>query len=229
MACGSPATQRTVNINSKPSLFWYCAPGNDPNLGHFMSSLHTTGYGIAWFAPTQTFNSPTRVCFDINLTDLAGGEWAQMVIAPAAAVTASGGDLGYTGPGFQDPNGPSTGIDAGPAAVGVKVFRGSAEVWRGGSMISSGTGELPNFTDRAARFTHCLEEIGGGLRLTQERPGGASDVVRTASGGLPDGPVRVVFQSDVYDSDKHNEDPTHLPRDSAADPSTWHWDNIEIS
>ena len=45
---------------------------------------------------------------------------------------------------------------------------------------------------------------------------------------FPAGDVRVVFQSDVYDADKHNEDPTHLPRSSANDPSTWHWDNIVV-
>lgn len=228
MACGSPATQRTVDINNKNTLFWYCAPGNDPAKGHVMTSLHTSGYGIAWISPRNYLRDVRKVCWDMNLTDLAGGEWAQMIIATRADVERTNGDLGYSGPGFQDPTGPSTGIIPGPNTVGVKIFSGDAAVWRGSSFIASGTGALAAFRDRAARFQHCLSENpGGGLTLTQARPGGGT-VTRTASGSLPDGDVRIVFQSDVYDSDKHNEDPTHEPINSANDPSTWHWDNITV-
>ena len=228
MSCGTPATQRTVDINNKTTLFWYCAPGNDPAKGHVMTSLHTSGYGIAWMSPKDYLRDVRQVCWDMNLTDLAGGEWAQMIIIPRSDVERTNGDLGFTGPGFQEGSGPTTGIHPGPNAVGVKIFRGGAEAWRGSGFITSSTGSLPAFRDRAARFKHCLSENpGGGLTLIQARPDG-STATRTASGSLPDGEVRIVFQSDVYDSGKHNEDSTHRPINSANDPSTWHWDNILV-
>ena len=94
--------------------------------------------------------------------------------------------------------------------------------------------------DKATRYTHCMtDNENGTITISQERPGDAREstdcvrvpeeanrwrCTRTVSGDLPDGPVRVVFQDDNYDADKHGG--TSTPSDPRY---TWHWDNIQIS
>jgi hypothetical protein len=54
------------------------------------------------------------------------------------------------------------------------------------------------------------------LTYTQQRATGLHTV--TANGSFPTGPVRVIFQDDTYDADKHD----------GTGRYTWHWDNISI-
>jgi hypothetical protein len=111
------------------------------------------------------------------------------------------------------------------------MFLGAFEIWRGGNI----TGRLPSWSynggagsaglaDKAARFQHCMVDNGNGtITLSQARPGGGV-ATSTVGGDLPNGRVRVVFQDDNYDPDKHGGTST------AGDPRyTWHWDNIQIS
>jgi hypothetical protein len=234
-SCGNPhETQRTVHLtaNSQDQAFYACLPGDDPAKGHVMTSVNTEGYAIAWFSPKQVFNNVRRVCWDQNLTDLGGGKWTQVVLVAEPQARAHGGDLGYTGPGFQDPSGPTTQIHASnPADIGgAKVFQGGFEIWRGGDVTGSqdywsysGGPGTQGFADKAARFQHCMvDNEDGSVTISQARPDGRT-YTQTVRGDLPDGPVRVVFQDDNYNPDKH--DGTSTPSDARY---TWHWDNIQI-
>ena len=54
------------------------------------------------------------------------------------------------------------------------------------------------------------------MTYTQQRPTGLHTV--TANGSFPTGAVRVVFQDDTYDADKHG----------GTGRYTVHWDNVTI-
>jgi hypothetical protein len=230
MACGNPMdTARTVTITKgaagKEGVFYPCLPGGDPAKGHVMTSVNTEGYNIAWFSPKQYFNNVTRVCWDQNMTQLGGGKWTQVVLVARADAEKYNNDLGFTGPGFTDPNGPSTDSFPSNATGGAKMFQGGFDIWRGnnetGSMSGGGT-----TTDKAARFRHCMvDNENGTVTLTQARPNGTT-ATQTVSGDLPDGEVRVVFEDDSYNPDKHFDDSLHPPAGSHL--YTWHWDNIQI-
>lgn len=236
MACNGPTTSRHIHLDvgqaGKRGVWWWCAPGGDPAKGHLMTGVNTAGYNIAWFSPKQWFSDVHRVCWDQNLTDLGGGKWTQVVLVSEADVARYNGDLGFTGPGFQDSNGPTTGVHPSSGTGGAKMFRGTFEIWRGGSFTGamdwwSWDGQhsrIEGFADKAARFTHCMvDNENGTVTLTQERPDGRT-VSQTVNGDLPDGRVRVAFQDDNYNPDKHDG------TSSAGDPRySWHWDQIEIS
>ena len=82
-------------------------------------------------------------------------------------------------------------------------------------------------SDKAARFQHCMvDNENGTVTLSQGRPDG-SVATQTVSGDLPGGAVRVVFQDDNYNPDKHFDGSMHPP--AGAHLYTWHWDNIQIS
>ena len=49
------------------------------------------------------------------------------------------------------------------------------------------------------------------------------------AGSIPDGPIRVVFEDDNYNPDKHFSATEATDRDSSGLGYTWHWDNIQIS
>ena len=50
----------------------------------------------------------------------------------------------------------------------------------------------------------------------------------TVSGSIPNEPIRVVFEDDNYNPDKHFSTSRENARDSSG-LYTWHWDNIQIS
>jgi hypothetical protein len=201
-----------------------------------MSAVNTAGYNIAWFSPKQWFEDVRRVCWDQNITDLGGGKWTQVVLVSEDEVEAFGGDLGVAGPGFQENGAPTTGIipsDLSPESGvgGAKMMLGGFEIWRGGVVTGAqdwwtigGQVGTQGFPDKAARFKHCMEDHEDGtVTISQARPDGQT-YTQDVAGDLPDGRVRVVFQDDNYDPDKHGG--TSTPGDPRY---TWHWDNIEIS
>jgi hypothetical protein len=228
-------TSRTITIGKgaagKEGVFYACLPGGDPAKGHVMTSVNTAGYNIVWFSPKQYFSDVRRVCWDQNLTDLGGGKWTTVVLVSRKDAEAAGGDLGFVGPGFEDPNGPSTSSFPSEDTGGAKLFRGGFEIWRGvpGTDGNSGvTGDIGagvTTSDKAARYQHCMvDNENGTVTLTQGRPDGTT-ATKTVTGDLPDGEVRVVFEDDSYNPDKHFDasekaGPNH--------PYTWHWDNIQI-
>ena len=247
LACEGPTTLRDVTLSGSGTsvadwtqMFWYCAPGGDPTKAHIMTGVVSVGYNIAWFSPKPAFSNITKVCWDINETDMGGRKWTQVLFVGAAdatrfpsGVSSNGGltttrgtggfDLGYTSPEFRDPNGPDTGIQpVGGTLAGFKSLHNSpawfqSDTWQ--STISGDTSTITGITDKAARYTHCLENLPNNvLRLTQGTPSGTRTV--DFAGQIPQDARRVVFEDDNYNGPK---DPDNQP-----DVNTWHWDNVQI-
>jgi hypothetical protein len=217
--CSGPDQQRTVHVTNPAELYWWCAPGNDAAKGHVMTALDTLNYGIVSFSPNQQFSNVSRVCWDLNETDLGGGKWANVILVPEATYRANAPRLDYVTAGFNTDGGPGDFNLQGFDVFGVKVFRGTMMLFRGDTTLFQSQDTFTTGTDRASRFQHCMIDNGNGtITLSQDRPGGR--VSYTARGSFPDGVVRVIFQDDNYNTVKH---------DGIAGFKTWHWDNITIS
>jgi hypothetical protein len=225
-ACNGPETARTIDARQLDRYFWFCAPGGDPSKGHVMSAVNTTGYAILSFSPNQTFNNVHQVCWDQNLTDEGGGKWTNMVIVPESLYQRFAPRMDYVATGFNADNGPGdfniqAGDHPGTSVWGVKVFRGTLELYQGDDMFWSNGNSAVVTADKAARFTHCVSQTAPGqVTLTQEQPDGGT-ATYVAPGNIPAGPVRVVFQDDNYNPPKRDG---YNP-----DNVTWHWDNILVS
>ena len=163
-----------------------------------MTGVDTTGYNIAWFSPKPTFTGVSKVCWDINETRhvaaaigrrccssarptrsaTRSGRSPTRAFPPNGVTRGSGGfDLGFTSPDFRDPNGPTTRIHPqGGTLAGLKMEM-NAPSW----FQDQDTWTARNFgaaifgiTDKASRYTHCLENMPNNVvRLTQAIPGGS--------------------------------------------------------
>jgi hypothetical protein len=226
MMCENPNTShRTIHLTSQQqandAAFYYCMPDGDPAKGHVMTSVNTEGYVTVWFAPKQTFHNVTTVCWDQNITDLGGGKWT-IINFLTAAEYAGKTDLGYTSPDFPKNGGPSS--PQGPAANGVKVFRGGMDSYTNGAFYGGARGVT--VSDKAARYKHCVIDNGNGtLTTTIAQPSGRT-VSRTITGSIPGGDIRVEFADESYNPDKHFDAKGAAP--NSSDLYTWHWDNIQI-
>jgi hypothetical protein len=198
-----------------------------------MTSVNTAGYVIAWFSPRQLFTNTHQVCWDQNIQDLGGGKWTQVIFLTQAEAARSGGDLGFTSPEFSDPAG--TGSASGPAAHGVKVEGGGLTAWSSlgeWNQFMAGTvqrpfpGNVGVTGDKAPRYQQCVIDNENGT-LTAVRNGPAGSVTSTVQGEIPNEPIRVVFEDDNYNPDKHNN-AAGIPTNTGQG-YTWHWDNIQIS
>ena len=234
MACEGPDTKRTVDVSNHRNFFWHCAP-KGPASGHVMTGMNTAGYAIASFSPKQVFANVRQVCWDMSLADLGGGKWANVVLVPEATLKShpntnprrsQDGEgayrLDYVTPDFTAPNGPGffniqdLGSGSG-AVVGVKEFGGSVQIYRGTSVLQQRYDSWNAGSDEATRFQHCFRDNGNDtITFTQQRSSGLYTV--TTAGSFPDGPVRVLFQDDSYNPDKHD----------GTGRYTWHWDNILV-
>lgn len=225
MKCENPNTShRTIHLTSQQqaieAAFYHCTPEGKEDKAHVMTSVNTEGFVTVWFSPKQTFRNVSMVCWDQNITDLGGGKWT-IVNFLTPAEYAGQTDLGYTSPDF--PKGGAT-SPQGPAANGVKIFRGVMSSYSNGKIQGGLTGVT--VTDKAARYKHCVaDNRNGTLTLTMAQPNGRS-ITRSVSGKIPDGEIRVQFGDDSYNPDKH------LSINGAPENSTglytWHWDNIQI-
>lgn len=232
MACGNPATTSRTLDNSNSDLrkyFWACLPGGDPTKGHLMTGFDTTGYAVVSFSPNRTFTDVSKVCWDVNATEEGGGKWTNMIIVPEALYQQFAPRMDYVRFDFNTPNAPG-GFNIqmvdhpGQYFLGVTDFRGSQFVYNGDQLIDHPGGDVAyTTTDKAARFQHCMENLGGGIaRLTVARPDGTVSSFDVATGtAWPSGAVRIIFQDEMYDPPKRDlYDPSHV---------TWHWDNIEVT
>ncbi|WP_426527836.1 hypothetical protein [Bradyrhizobium sp. McL0615] len=226
MSCENPNTSsRTIHLTSQQqaaeAAYYYCAPDGNQDKGHVMTTVNTEGYVSVWFSPKPTFRNVSKVCWDQNITDLGGGKWTVVNFLTPAEY---GGktDLGYTSPDFPKNGGPSS--PQGPAANGVKVFRGSMNSYTNNQFHEGARGLT--VSDKAARYKHCVIDNGNGtLTTTIAQPNGTT-VSRTVAGNIPDGDIRVQFGDDSYNPDKHFD-----ARGVASNSTglyTWHWDNIQI-
>jgi hypothetical protein len=240
-SCGNPnQTDRTIHIdpdNPKPgveSQFYGCVPGGDPAKAHVMTTVNTEGYNIAWFSPKPTFDDVRQVCWDQNLTFLGNGKWTQVVFLTEDEVKRSEGDLGFTSPEFPNDGGPST--PRGSAANGIKIgvldqSNGDppsviVRTWRDGDFTTGDEGLVagPGTDDKAPRYQLCAID---GVGVTVALPSGKTVTV-PVSVEIPAGPIRVVFQDDNYNPDKHFANDHSVERDT-SDRYTWHWDNIQVT
>lgn len=175
------------------------------------------------------------------------------IIADGNAVARGTGgfDLGYTEPGFrpeatgQDSGvGPNNGLQPRSGTLaGLKIDTGASIYtwWQNQDDITAGgvgwpginaNGNDPNqpvITDKAARYTHCLENDPANpnqLIITdtivagaQAQPAGGPRTF-VIPGHIPGGARRVVFHDAEYDGPK---------RDGySPDRLTWHWDNVRV-
>jgi hypothetical protein len=235
MACGNPNTSaRTIHVTqaNTETAFYPCTPSGDPTKAHVMTSVNTEGYVIAWFSPKQTFSNVHRVCWDQNIQDLGGGKWTQVLFVTQTEAARANGNLGFTSPEYADPNGPGT--SSGATAHGVKLEGGGMTSWSKlgeWNQYSAGTvqrpfgGNVGVSTDKAPRYQQCVVDNENGT-LTAIRTGPSGTSTSTAQGEIPNEPIRVVFEDDNYNPDKHFN-ASGISRNSGPG-YTWHWDNIQI-
>jgi hypothetical protein len=232
MSCGDPTTTSRTLDNADHDVsqyFWQCAPGGDNAKAHLMTGFDSTGYTVVAFSPNQSFSNVSKVCWDINATDLGGGKWTNMIIVPEALYQEFAPRMDYVRFDFNNQNAPGDfNIQAadhpGLSFFGVTDFRGTQFVYDGDDMLAHPGGDTAHVTkDKAARYQHCVEKTGTTTaRLTIQRPDGPASVYNVDVGAAwPTGQVRVIFQDEMYDPPKregYNENNV-----------TWHWDNITIS
>jgi hypothetical protein len=244
LACEGPTTLRdAVLVSSNPiyrQFVWWCAPGG-PDTGHVMTGISTDAYNILWFAPKPSFTGVTKVCYDINETEISHRKWTQVMFVGAAdavrypdgkvlqgpnwvARGTGGFDLGFTSPDFRAPNfdGPTSGIEPqGGTLAGLKVEQNAPSWFQDQDSFSFrgfGLG-INGITDKAARYEQCLENLPNNtVRFTQATPTGPRTF--DMPGQIPQAAVRVVFQDDNYNGPKGDA--------YNRDIQTWHWDNIRI-
>jgi hypothetical protein len=225
-SCDAPTTQRTIDVHNIQDFFWYCAPGGDAAKGHVMSAFDGTGYTILAFSPNQTMTNVRQVCWDVNATEEGGGKWTNMIVVPEATYRQFAPRMDYVTEGFNAPNAPGdfniqAGDHPGSSVWGLKDFRGTLRLFQGDDTLWYSGDQSFTTSDKAARYRKCVTETSPGrLTITAQRPTGALSTYQVA-GSFPDGPVRVIFQDDMYDP----------PKREGYNPNnvTWHWDNITIS
>ena len=44
----------------------------------------TSGYSTGWFAPTRSFSNARTVSWDVNVTDLKGRQWWEVMVVPSS-------------------------------------------------------------------------------------------------------------------------------------------------
>lgn len=234
-ACEAPPTQRTVTVSNHVNFFWWCAPGG-PATGHVMTGLNSSGYALVNFAPQQSFTNIAEICWDMSLADLGGGKWANVVIVPDMTLQShpntnprrvQDGEgpwrLDYVTPDFTASNGPGDfniqDLGSGTGAIfGVKVFRGTTQIYRGSTVLYEDFDSFTAGADETIRWHHCFRDNGNNtVTYTQQRATELQTI--TVTGSFPNGASHVLFQDDTYDADKHG----------GTGRYTWHWDNIQIT
>ena len=223
MSCGGPDETRVIDRDVVPDeSIYFCAP-KGPDSGHFMTSMMTQGYAQIDFSPQQVFTNVSKICWDMNQTEMGGRKWVDVVVIKEATYQANGGKLFYALPGFD------VSIAGGGIFFGdqdnfmLSMFEGSTETYNG--QIGYPTGNRNDddgftTTDKARRYRNCMTDNGNGtISFELERDSGVAR--RTLDGSFPDGPARVIFADATYDPFKGDHpDPMHT--------NTWHWDNITI-
>lgn len=227
-ACDGPDTFRTLSnavpVNQLGQYFWWCAPGG-PGTGHVMTGFDTSGYAVVSFSPNQVVNNVSKVCWDINATDEGGGKWTNMIVVPEALYQQFAPRMDYVAVGFNQPNAPGdfniqAGDHPGSDVWGVRDHRGGQHFYIGDNeLVTDDTAHVT--TDKMARYRHCVQRTSATTStLTVDRPEGGTSTYQLPS-AIPQGPVRVIFQDEMYDPPKRvGYDPTHI---------TFHWDNVVIS
>ena len=219
-------------------MAWWCAPGNDPTRGHFMSAIDSQGYSSLSFAVPQALSNVRRICWDMSLNDVAGW-WLQLDVIPEAVFQANGRDQFYESPGL----GAEVAFNAHNLTAGsfmFEVLRGSTHAY---TAAPGGLIDDPNFVnvlsipgfpthDRAKRYRHCITDLENGTVRAElfDRTAAGSVETRNHRGAIPNGPVRVIFEHSSYHNAKDTAHYDTLAQDgkTLGDELTVHWDNVRI-
>ena len=253
MTCEGPTTVRDVAFggNRRPARLLAAVlalrPRRRPGQGSLMTGVDTLGYNIAWFSPKPMFTNVTKVCWDINVTQMSRRKWTQVLFVGRCrrdplpgghgrpdrgrrrhARGTGGFDLGYTSPDFRDTDGAEhRDPPAGRHARRVQDhWTAIADVVPEPGHVDDAEFDGPGNmlqrrspTRRPGSSTACRTSPNNVVRLTQADADAAHGSFDMA-GQIPQHPVRVVFQDDNYD-----------PAEGRAyNPNvmTWHWDNIQV-
>ena len=169
------------------------------------------GFSIVTFAPKPTFDAVSRVCVDVNLTNLGARQWWKMGVVSAGLYDSTyRGVPGYvlsdvTASDVPDIIGNDRVIASwGGAGAHVALLRIGHDV---------GPQANPTPTDKATRHQACLvDNQNGTITFT------VAGTSMTSPGSFPTGPKRVVFYDQNYTPDK----------DGPVLGHTWHWDNVLV-
>ncbi len=219
--CSAPPSLRTVSRpeegNDPGDVAYICGPGG-PETAHLMTTFRTTGYAQVAFSPNEIFDGVGTVCWDQNFTDLGSRRWTQLIVVPEETFHENDERLDYVKPGLEDGPGKS-GVFLTDGVFMLVVQTGSTVTHVGQDI---GEQNFRGYTneDKKRRFRVCVEDLEDGtVRLELERE--TETEVRVMQGSLPDGPARVIFQDDTYNSTKSSS--------PVEAPFTWHWDNLLVA
>jgi hypothetical protein len=220
---GDPATTtRTIHRNAPDESFYVCeAVNGDVTKGHVMVSIgDTSGYSIAWFKPSQTFNGQTTVSWDVNVTYLGTTrQWWEMIITPVSAPDLQCDE-------FNTACGLGTGgYAAGTVELDVDHFTAngvSHDPWSWQNYCFQNQNIDPEgCASKAIRRTFTMTDNRNGTITTT-----ISGVNRTFTypGQFPTGDWKVVFKAHAYT-------PTKGDGSGCGGPCpgyTWHLDNLIV-
>jgi hypothetical protein len=214
-SCGGPETTRPLRFrtgdgqtNRQANSFYVCRD-------HLMTSMgDVDGYSIVGFSPRQTFADVTRICFDVNLTNLGRRQWWKVGVVTEASYNSGSARV----PGWMVSD-----VDASdvPASLAnserfIASYAGGLSGGLNGGLKIGNTQTGVNYTagtDKMTRYPSCLIDNGNGTVTFRVGP-----VSATRSGTFPTGPLRVIFLDHNYTPDKDGTPVGH----------TWHWDNILV-
>lgn len=225
IGCGGANTTRTI-VNPTtagttyypgmigPTSYWCHPAGANP---HLMTAFNTLHYAQVDFAPKPVLTDINRVCWDQSRTAMGSRHWTQLAVVPLSTFTANNNRLDYVASRFS-PTGPGKyGLHPVDETLLVEFGKGVPRVQVGQQVFDSNGLAWNAGSNRTTRYQHCVIDTGSGLRIEIGRDGGTEVFQR--GGGIPDGPVKVIFQQDLYNPDKAND---------ATGAYTVHWDNILI-
>lgn len=237
-SCGGAGTARTLSAQNRADSVYWCRE-------HLMTSMgHVDGYSTIAFSPDQSFDTVTRVCWDVNQTDMGGRQWIVVVVHPD-----------FEHGGMRDRNGEyqlaqgtanidgvdRTGTLPTPESVAFRLGGryGHLNVLSGGTPVdparfSNGNrygGQLPNaeaLGSRAIRRTMCVTDNGDGTTTVEvQRDQDTWSTVVPVSLARD---ARVVFEDHTYTPLKDPKTCASVQPALAGTGCTftWHWDNIIV-
>ncbi|MEM8746198.1 MAG: hypothetical protein AAGF91_05820 [Actinomycetota bacterium] len=211
--CGSPDSQRTINRNSSTGWRYLCRD-------HVMTSIgDTSGYSTGWFAPTRSFSNARTVSWDVNVTDLKGRQWWEVMVVPSSFSTGIADcPQCAAAPWMNDTAGLPT-YPNGSVVVANGPFGGDIRIHVDGNdmKVQDHTHmcdlDREGCESKAIRRTFSITDNGDGSLTIQY----GNAATYRVPGSLPD-------RFDVILKD-HNYTPN---KDGDPVGYTWHWDNIIV-
>jgi len=205
--CGPPTSSRTLTAADPADSFYLCRD-------HMMTSVgHVSAYSIAWLSPKQTFTDETRVSWDVNVTDLGGRQWWEVMLIPVDGPELT--CISWLPCGSEVRGYPTDAVIVSNGPFG----SGKPNLTVGGDTNALTFKKICDDLDpegcasKATRRTWSLTDNSDGtLTVT------FGEHTWTAPGAFPDGEWKVVLKDHSYTPDK----------DGIPSGYTWHWDNIIV-